>query len=115
MKETYVRKAMVVRVVDGDTVELNIDLGCHIHVNEICRLSGINAPETRGAADKAPGLAAKAHLVDIIHPYVTIKMEKDQGKFGRYLVTIWNPGDREDGPTINDRMVTDGHAVRAEY
>ena len=64
----YYYNAVLVRVVDGDTIDAIIDLGFDVQVKKRIRLSGINAPEsrTRNKVEKKLGLAAKERLIDIL-------------------------------------------------
>jgi|TARA_R110000824_G_scaffold159471_1_gene333853 micrococcal nuclease len=81
--------ATVVRVIDGDTVDVDIDLGfdCWIRKQRI-RLSGIDTPEsrTRDKQEKIYGLAAKKYVQGFLalNTVVTIKTV-EKGKYGRYL------------------------------
>jgi micrococcal nuclease len=61
----YVYKAKLDRVVDGDTVDANIDLGFDISINKRIRLAGIDTPETRtrNKEEKVKGLASKSRLI----------------------------------------------------
>jgi micrococcal nuclease len=96
--------ARLIRIVDGDTVELDIDLGFDVHQRHAVRLAGVNAPEH----NTPDGAAATAWLTQALgnHPLV-IRTHKDQAeKYGRYLATIW-VGDTN----INDALVAAGHAV----
>lgn len=104
----YQYKAQIVRVVDGDTVRADIDLGFNTwRKNEALRLEGIDAPEPKGATKEA-GKAATAALVARIEGKVlTICTIKDKtGKYGRYLVRLYL-GDEE----INQWMIEAGFAV----
>ena len=60
----YEYTARVLKVVDGDTLDLSIDLGFNIWITQRCRLQGIDTPETRtlDSAEKVLGLKAKAVL-----------------------------------------------------
>ena len=58
-KDDYLRKAEIIRVVDGDTIECMIDLGLRTYRKTKLRVLGINCPETRGPT-KADGLISKA-------------------------------------------------------
>lgn len=83
----YTYNASVLRVLDGDTVELMFDLGFHVKIAHICRLHGINAPEK----NTPEGKAAKAFLEALlpVATYVVAQTVKDkQEKFGRILVQI---------------------------
>ena len=61
----------IVKVIDGDTVDVTIDCGFNIHIKERVRLSGIDAPEsrTRDLEEKKRGLAAKARLEEILESF----------------------------------------------
>jgi len=118
----YEYKARVLRIVDGDTVDLDIDLGCSVHVHERCRLYGINAPETHGVKKDSEeykrGMAATEFLRNMIEgKEVLIRTHKDRkGKYGRYLVEIWEYAETDEGlapirPSVNAEMVEAGHAV----
>ena len=84
----YERHATVVRVVDGDTLHLNVDLGCDIEVAMTVRLSGLNAPEM----STVEGKAAKAYVEQWVEergPRFVVRTEKDKReKYGRYLADL---------------------------
>jgi len=88
----YTYKATVVRVIDGDSVELIIDLGFTVQWKSICRLYGINTPELRSknANEKARAIAAKEFTKANLNEgsIVIIKSEK-LDKYGRPLVDIY--------------------------
>src|SRR5690242_17733723 len=104
----YTYKATVLRVVDGDTVDIEIDLGFDIRTVQRVRLAGLNAPEKNTDA----GMQAKLWLVDRlwIGAQVTVRSDKPGGgdKYGRYLATIIDgkDGDR----SVNDALLASGHA-----
>ena len=83
----YEYEATVVKIIDGDTVDLAVDLGFHITLTDRFRLYGINTPET----NTKEGKIAKA-VVERLSPVgsiVKIKTHKDKrGKYGRWLATI---------------------------
>lgn len=102
------------RVIDGDTVDLTIDLGFRIHHNIRVRLAGINAPETRGP-NKEDGNQATDHLRTLIHKGIgdwpiLIETEKT-GKYGRWIGTLhyYDPN-RNHLVNINQAMIKSGHA-----
>ncbi len=102
-------RATIDRVIDGDTVDAMIDLGCHVFVKERLRLFGINAPEMRGKSRDA-GIAAKEHLSELLDNcgLLVVRTHKDkQGKYGRYLVELIG----EDGSNLNKQMIQNGYAV----
>ena len=108
-------RAKVVRVIDGDTVDVDIDLGFGIwQMNERVRIMGIDTPEsrTRDKIEKKFGLAAKAKLKSLLGPKpilqttISKKGEDMKGKFGRVL------GDfLIDGKQVSQIMCKEGHAV----
>ena len=81
----------VTKVVDGDTVYGDVDLGFNIGFKKMeFRLSGINTPETKGATREA-GLTSKKFVEDaILNKEVIIVTKKDgKEKYGRYLAEIF--------------------------
>ena len=91
----YVYKAHVVRVIDGDTIVVDIDLGFRISKNgEHLRLEGIDTPEVRGAEREA-GLVSKAFVEKWVaeNGHVLYLRTTKQGKFGRWLAYIWESPD----------------------
>ena len=112
----YEYKCKILRVVDGDTVDVDIDLGFGIVLsNERVRIMGIDTPEsrTRDKVEKKFGLASKARLKSLLGKTGILKTqinkngEDMKGKFGRIL------GDfvAEDGRMVTDILVEEGHAV----
>lgn len=102
----YVYGARVVRVVDGDTIDVDVNLGFSAHLFQRIRLLGINCPE-HGTPE---GTAATAYTTAWIAehgPDFTLRTELDRReKFGRILgVLIAGPR------TLNDDLVTAGHAI----
>ncbi len=96
----------VERVVDGDTVDICIDLGFKISYRHSCRLHGINAPEKV----TAEGKAAKAFLESLLPAgaKLTVQTKKDKlEKFGRVLGVLI----LQDGRSVADVLVQEGHAV----
>jgi micrococcal nuclease len=110
----YEYNATVERVVDGDTVDLLIDLGFKMLYRHSCRLYGINANEHGTEA----GEAAKAYLTQMlpVGMKVVVKTEKDKAeKYGRilgslYLVSVKKRKVVVETVSINMRLVTEGHA-----
>lgn len=106
----YEYSANVVRVVDGDTVDVLVDLGFKISMKMRLRLQGIDAPEIfRGdEASREKGKLARTWLESqVLGMDVLIVTNKDKtGKFGRYVAKIYLE-ERD----ICDEMVKEGHAV----
>ena len=97
----------ILRVVDGDTVDVRIDLGFNVWHKCRVRLMGINAPEsrTRDLEEKARGLAAKDWLIDKLNTGDVEMQSHGEGKYGRVLGTFFIKS-----VDINDLMVNEGHA-----
>ena len=64
----YNYNATCIRVIDGDTIDADIDLGFSVKIKKRIRLAGINAPEsrTRNLAEKKMGLASKYRLIEML-------------------------------------------------
>jgi micrococcal nuclease len=107
----YWYAAKLVRVIDGDTIVVDLDLGIHITVRETLRLFGINAPEKRGTT-KLAGLDSMDYLVRLLQKDgMIIQTIKDKrGKYGRYLAKIFI-GD----VCVNDAMVNGDQAEYVNY
>ncbi len=113
----YEYKCKIRKVVDGDTVDIDIDLGFGVWLNdERVRIMGIDTPESRTSdkIEKIFGLAAKERVKHLLgeSPTLISKVKGDgneemRGKFGRIL------GDfrLEDGDTLTSKLMAEGHAV----
>ena len=101
----------VLKVVDGDTVDVQIrvkPLDLDLLSNMRIRMEGINAWESRTSnlEEKALGLAAKQRLSELVLAPITVCLS-GKGKFGRWLGTLF------DGEiNINEQLVEEGHAQR---
>ena len=106
-------KCTILRVVDGDTVDVDIDLGFGVWMRkERIRVLGIDTPEsrTRNKEEKVRGLLSKKYLQNAIKKSkkLTIKTHKgsETGKFGRILGEVF-----ADGKNLNLQMCKEGYAV----
>ena len=108
----FLYRANVVNIVDGDTIDVDIDLGFYILIrNQRIRLVGIDAPEKRGDA-REEGKAATAFLENlIVGKSIILKTIKGRDEadrddsFGRWLGIVYL-----DGKDINQAMIDAGHA-----
>ena len=106
-------RAKVIRVIDGDTVDVDIDLGFGIwQKNERVRIMGIDTPESRTSdiQEKFFGQRAKAFLEKwVTAGDVTLRTKTydAKGKFGRILGELWYAGKHN----INQKMIDEHHAV----
>jgi micrococcal nuclease len=111
MFEYYVKK--VTKVVDGDTIDVEIDLGFDISFTSRVRLAGIDTPEsrTKDLAEKTLGLESKEYLKNHLKDAksIVIKTEKMNSteKFGRILGWLYVNGETV---SVNDMMINDGYA-----
>jgi micrococcal nuclease len=111
MFEYYVRN--VSNVVDGDTIDVVIDLGFDISFSSRVRLAGIDTPESRTTdkAEKVLGLESKEYLKKKLKDAkkVVIKTEKmdSSEKYGRILGWLYLD---DDTVSVNDHMINDGYA-----
>ena len=101
-------QARVKRVVDGDTLDLDIDLGFHITLRERVRLMGIDTPETRtrDPVEKANGLKSKEFVIGFVADGSVVIKVHGFGKFGRPLVDLY-----KGSLCLNEQLVLLGLAV----
>lgn len=116
--QAYVYYARVRRVIDGDTLDLEVSLGLHDYRVERVRLLHVDTPETRGVPDRAPGLAALSFTAAWLKgppwptsdfPLVVQTVKTDS--FGRFLADVWR---ETDGANLSDDLLAAGHAVAYE-
>ncbi len=113
----YQYKAKVARIVDGDTLYAEVDLGFFIKVTMNVRLRGIDTPEIRGP-ERPEGLKVKQFVEDTLAqcPAVVLRTYK-LGKYGRYIADLWFlPGSKdaeeimEKGTQLNQLLLDKGMA-----
>jgi len=106
----YQYKCKILKVIDGDTVDVETDLGFDIRVNMRVRLLGIDAPEMSTEAGKASRLwLIDAMPVESEWTLQTVKDRKE--KYGRYLGEFRQNEDT----TINKMIVEAGHAIEKQW
>lgn len=110
----YNYNAEVIRVVDGDTVELNIDLGFRMWMRANCRFYGVNAPELHSSIEEVREQAKKAkEFVESKLPAgskVSI-LSKKLDKYGRPLVRIFYIDGENPSACINDQLLENELAI----
>jgi len=117
----YEYRVNIIKIVDGDTVDVDIDLGFGVWLkDERVRIMGIDTPEsrTRDKIEKKFGLAAKARLKQLIGKQTILKTQinKDgedmKGKFGRILGDFEAYDAKRDRHTmVTEILIDEGHAV----
>ncbi|RMH81569.1 MAG: nuclease [Actinomyces sp.] len=105
-------RAQVRRVVDGDTLDLDVDLGFHLRALIRVRLQGVDTWEVRGP-ERPAGLEAKAFVerwLEVDQDHVIVETTKT-GKFGRWLARITRPSD---GADLGVDLLAAGHGVAVD-
>jgi micrococcal nuclease len=111
MYEYSVKK--VLKVVDGDTIDVDIDLGFNVSYTQRVRLAGIDTPEsrTKDLKEKALGLEVKDYLSKRLKDakVIVIKTELPDSteKYGRILGWIYVDGEKL---SVNENMIKEGYA-----
>lgn len=101
----------VLRVIDGDTLELDIDLGFEVALHKTAvRLRGLDAPELHTAAGKKVAKFVQAWVENKHLELVTLGRERD--KYGRALGQL---RDLSSGQTLNEVLLTTGQADKTTY
>ena len=107
------RVKQVTKIVDGDTIDVDIDLGFSISYSQRLRLAGIDTPESRTTdrLEKTLGLESKEYLKSKFKDSkdIVVKTEKPDSteKYGRILGWIYIDGNTK---SINEQMIEDGYA-----
>ena len=114
-KDPYIyRIKSVGRVVDGDTIDADIDLGFDISLTKRIRLAGIDTPEsrTKDLKEKELGIDAKEwlkyHLKDSFDIIIRTEKPDSTEKYGRIIGHLFVNGQDE---SLNNRMITEGYAL----
>ena len=119
----YEYRAKVTRVVDGDTIDLEVDLGLRVLTRARFRIYGVDTPETFGekreSAEYAAGMRAKRATEAFLHNaaddagWLVIRTHKDRtGKYGRWLADVYD----QDGSTmLSEHLIVGGFAEPATY
>lgn len=106
-KKLYHYRARMVKVYDGDTCTLAVDLGFDVWIQRMqVRLNRIDAPEIKGAT-RTDGIAARDFLKGLLlgKELIVQTLGDEKEKYGRYLAEIF-----VDGFNVNDEMINTGHA-----
>jgi micrococcal nuclease len=106
----YEYTAQVLRVIDGDTLKLQIDLGFSVFVVQSCRLARVNAPEM-SALD---GFTVRQFVVDTLAAAAAIRVTTSKpDKYGRWLVdlTFQSPPTGAQWINLSDLLLSSKHAI----
>ncbi|MCD6154498.1 MAG: thermonuclease family protein [Candidatus Verstraetearchaeota archaeon] len=117
MQPSYRYRAELDRVVDGDTLDVVIDLGFYIKIKERIRLEGVDTPEIYGVPQDSEeyrrGLEAKEYVERRLNEngnQMIIETRK-MGKWRRWLAKVYLP---DTGRTLNEELIEKGLARRVE-
>jgi len=135
VQDRYERNARVLRVVDGDTLELIVDQGFGSYYQGKFRLAGVNTPEKYGVKKESEeykaGVAASTYAEEwldlnaeakviqsptgpVTHMNIVIRsFDAGRGKYGRWICSVHPAGG--EGESLNQALVRTGHAVEIEY
>jgi micrococcal nuclease len=111
MYEYRVKK--VLKIVDGDTIDVDIDLGFSVSFTQRVRLAGIDTPESRTTdlKEKALGLEVKEYLKNLLDGAedIVIQTEKPDSseKYGRILGWLFI---NDEDTSLNEKMINEGYA-----
>ena len=113
----YEYKCEVKRVVDGDTMDVILDLGFDVLHSVRVRLAGIDTPEsrTRDLDEKARGKLSKAYLKESIKGKKIVlktRLKDSRGKFGRVIAEVWAEFEEGSLRNVNELMVKESYAVK---
>lgn len=113
----YDYRCKVLKVIDGDTIDVLVDLGFKVFKKVRVRLHGINCPEcrTRDLEEKKAGIAARERLKEIVKECDDELLIKslDIGKYGRAICILYRDKAKKH-VSINKQLVMEGHAVNID-
>lgn len=109
----YVYKAKLIRVVDSDTIDAEIDLGFDLHIRQRIRLYGVATPNSRSndLTERDQGLATKSRLVELLpREFMVETILNKRGKYGRVLGTVFVKNADDSLTNINQLLIDEGLA-----
>lgn len=107
----YTYRAIVTNIVDGDTIDVDLDLGCHVWIHRRLRFLDVDTWEVRGV-EREKGLAAKAYVEEVIGnaQRIIIQTEMDaEGKYGRLLAWVHLIDADGNSTCLNKLLIIEGH------
>ena len=111
----YTYKAKLVRVINGDTLDIEIDLGFDLSIKQRLKLYGVDTPDSRSTdlEIRQKGLDVKQRLIDVLTKEFTVTtILNKRGKYGRILGNIYIVDEKDNKVCINELLVEEGHASR---
>jgi micrococcal nuclease len=113
-ERTFVYKAKVIKVVDGDTIYCDVDLGFHVRILEKFRFDYIDTPEIyhpKNEKELEHGREAKQFLKDLILNKIVWLKTKKTGKYGRWIAGVY----LEDGTNVQRLLLENGFEKKENY
>jgi micrococcal nuclease len=118
-EDRFSRSAILLQVIDGDTLDVEIDLGWSMKLKERVRLERVDTPELRKAAERKAGMWVKKNVEDFFdkaEPLVITSMAYDRtgqvrGKFGRTMAVVYRA---RDGQCLNAYLLNNNLAWRTD-
>lgn len=107
----YKYNATLVKIVDGDTIDVKIDLGFHIYIVERLRFRGIDTPEMNSTdpLERENATKAKNRVIELFTGVDVFQISTFKSdKFGRYLADIYLPNQNN---TLNQILLNEGLAT----
>lgn len=106
----YEYKCYTIRVVDGNTIDAQVDLGFNVLVRQRIKLYGINTPDMR-SNDKERALAAKNRLTELVgKEFVCQTIMNKRGKAGRTLGRVYQEDEQGNRVDVNQTLKDEGYA-----
>ena len=111
----YEYKARLVRVIDGGTIDADIDMGFQVHIGQRIKLFGVNAPDSKShdKVEREKGIASKNRLIELLPKEIIVQtMLNKRGKVGRILGIVFIKEEHGELTNINDLIIKEGFAIR---
>jgi len=111
MAKRYIYMATVLNVIDGDTIDIEVDLGFRVYQEMRVRLAGVDTPEKNAKHPelRAEAMKSKQRVVDLVLGKRLLVETFKVDKYGRYLAKVFL--DTSDGKSLNDVLLEEGLAV----
>lgn len=106
----YQRDAVLLRIIDGDTFDVEIDLGWSVRLKERLRLELVDTPEINRKAEKQAGKLVKAHIEELLPVGTSLVLKsmaysrtgRVRGKYGRTMAVVFRA---TDGWCLNEYLL----------
>ena len=111
----YEYNAKLSKVIDGDTIDADIDLGFQTFVKQRIKLYGVDTPQSRSkvATEKEEGIKAKNKLIELLPRDFKVRtVLNKRGKFGRVLGHVYVVDSDGKEVNINETMIKEGYATK---